>query len=195
MRSLVREQGCFPTRRYPAAASNHAAAFSTNEVAAETGMKRVEESLLYTFIDTAYLRGRDPAEVARELCAGGSDLIQLRAKELALDEVRRMAERVAPIIRSAELLFVINDHVRVAMEVGAQFCHLGQEDFFDGGYVDVNQLTGTGSGLKIGLSSHAPDQATRAVSAGAAYVAVGPVFATPTKPGARAVTVDYVRWA
>jgi len=81
------------------------------------------------------------------------------------------------------------------MEVGAQLCHLGQEDFFDGGYVDVNQLTGAGTGLQIGLSSHAPNQAIRAVSAGAAYVAIGPVYATPTKPGARAVTVDYARWA
>lgn len=47
----------------------------------------------------------------------------------------------------------------------------------------------------IGLSSHAPPQAERAAAAGAAYVAIGPVHATPTKPGRAPVTLDYVRWA
>ena len=49
--------------------------------------------------------------------------------------------------------------------------------------------------LKLGLSTHAPDQATRAVAAGPDYIAIGPVYATGTKPTARPVTLDYVRWA
>ena len=44
-------------------------------------MKSIGEAQLYTFIDTAYLHGRNPAEVARQLCEGGSDIIQLRAKK------------------------------------------------------------------------------------------------------------------
>ena len=43
-------------------------------------MKPLADCRLYTFIDTAYLAGRDPAELARQLCDGGSDLIQIRAK-------------------------------------------------------------------------------------------------------------------
>ena len=50
-------------------------------------------------------------------------------------------------------------------------------------------------GFQLGLSSHAPDQAQRAIAAGADYVAIGPVFATGTKPGRMPVTLDYVRWA
>ena len=50
-------------------------------------------------------------------------------------------------------------------------------------------------GLQIGLSTHAPAQAQRASAAGADYIAIGPVFATGTKPGAKPVTLDYVRWA
>ena len=46
-----------------------------------------------------------------------------------------------------------------------------------------------------GLSTHAPAQAQRAIESGADYVAIGPVFATPTKPTATPVTLDYVRWA
>ena len=51
------------------------------------------------------------------------------------------------------------------------------------------------SKLQIGLSTHAPDQAQRAVDAGADYIAIGPIFATGTKPTAKPVTLDYVRWA
>ena len=60
-------------------------------------MKSLTECRLYTFVDTAYLHGRDPADVARQLCAGGSDLIQLRAKTSAPDEVLRLAEAILPV--------------------------------------------------------------------------------------------------
>ena len=62
--------------------------------------KPLDQCLLYTFIDTAYLHGRDPADVAKHLCDGGSDLIQLRAKNCSIDEVRRIAEKIEPIIRA-----------------------------------------------------------------------------------------------
>ncbi|MEO7299966.1 MAG: thiamine phosphate synthase, partial [Verrucomicrobiota bacterium] len=48
---------------------------------------------------------------------------------------------------------------------------------------------------KIGLSTHAPAQAERAIAAGADYVAIGPIYATGTKPTAKPVTLDYIRWA
>ncbi|MCW5560157.1 MAG: thiamine phosphate synthase, partial [Verrucomicrobiae bacterium] len=77
----------------------------------------------------------------------------------------------------------------------AEVCHLGQEDFFDAGGTSVASLRSPGGPQEIGLSSHAPDQATRAVQGGADYVAIGPVFPTGTKPGRPAVTLEYVRWA
>src|SRR5262249_48542992 len=49
--------------------------------------------------------------------------------------------------------------------------------------------------LRVGLSTHSPAQAKRAIAAGADYLAVGPVFATDTKPTARPVTLEYIRWA
>jgi thiamine-phosphate pyrophosphorylase len=51
------------------------------------------------------------------------------------------------------------------------------------------------SALRIGLSTHSPEQAQHALSAGPDYIAIGPVFATGTKPGAKPVTLEYVRWA
>lgn len=158
-------------------------------------MKPLADCRLYTFVDTAYLAGRDPVWLARQLCDGGADLLQLRAKGQSVDAVRQLAEAIVPVTRAAGVRFVINDHLEVARTVGADVCHLGQEDFFDAGFRHVAELPDRPASCEIGLSSHAPAQAERAVAAGADYVAVGPVFPTGTKPGRAAVTLDYVRWA
>jgi thiamine-phosphate pyrophosphorylase len=158
-------------------------------------MKPLADCRLYTFVDTAYLQGRAPERVAQQLCDGGSDLIQLRAKRSTPDEIRRMAEAILPVTRRANVGLVINDYLDIARETGAEFCHLGQEDFFDAGYTDVSQLSTLNSQPKIGLSTHAPEQAKRALAAGPDYIAIGPVYATGTKPTAKPVTLEYVRWA
>jgi len=158
-------------------------------------MKPLADCRLYAFVDTAYLHGRAPEAVAQQLCDGGADLIQLRAKTSSLDEIRRLAEAILSITRRANVGLVINDHLEIAREVGAELCHLGQEDFFDAGMNHVAQLSTCNSQLRIGLSTHAPEQAQRAVAAGADYIAIGPVYATGTKPTAKPVTLEYVRWA
>ena len=158
-------------------------------------MKPLGDCRLYTFVDTAYLNGRAPAEVARQLCDGGADLVQLRAKGATPDEVRRLAEVILPVTEKAGVGLVINDHPEVALEVGAPLCHLGQEDFFERGFAQAAQVTGCPKQVMLGLSTHEPAQAQRAMKAGPDYIAIGPVFATPTKPGRPAATLDYVRWA
>jgi thiamine-phosphate pyrophosphorylase len=158
-------------------------------------VKPLADCKLYTFVDTAYLHGRPPDLVAQQLCDGGSDLIQLRAKNVAPAEIKAMAEKILPVTRPANVGLVINDHLDLAREIGADICHLGQEDFFDAGHKHVSELRIADCGLRIGLSTHAPDQAQRAIDAGADYVAIGPIFATGTKPTAKPVTLEYVRWA
>jgi thiamine-phosphate pyrophosphorylase len=166
-------------------------------------MKPLADCRLYAFVDTAYLNGRTPEFVARQLCDGGADLIQLRAKNSSLEEIRHMAEAILPITRRANVGLVINDHLSIAREVGAELCHLGQEDFFNNGHTHVSQLNEPRSAdlpssvqiLQIGLSTHSPEQGQKAGAAGADYIAIGPVYATGTKPTAKPVTLDYVRWA
>jgi thiamine-phosphate pyrophosphorylase len=161
-------------------------------------MKPLQECRLYAFVDTAFLRGRAPASVAQQLCDGGADLIQLRAKQSPLEEVRRLAEAILPVTRQADIGLVINDHPALARELGAEFCHLGQEDFFGAGRTHVEQVATamkSEASFGIGLSTAAPQQAVRAVAAGADYLGVGPVFPTGTKPTAKPVTLEYVRWA
>ena len=157
-------------------------------------MKPFSECTLYAFVDTAYLHGRNPEVIAAELCRGEADIIQIRAKGSSKAEVLDIAKRIEPITTANGVWLVINDYPDVATEVGAPLCHLGQEDFFDAGHLHVSEIRKSGR-LKIGLSSHAPLQAERAVAAGAEYVAIGPVWPTGTKPGAKPVTLDYVRWA
>jgi thiamine-phosphate pyrophosphorylase len=158
-------------------------------------MKSLADSKLYAFVDTAYLHGRAPEVVAQQLCDGGADLIQLRAKTSSPAEIRRMAEAILPITRRANVGLVINDHLDIARAVGAEICHLGQEDFFDAGHKQVSEIRGRKSEVKIGLSTHAPEQAQRALDASADYIAIGPIYATGTKPTAKPVTLEYVRWA
>lgn len=158
-------------------------------------MKSLAQCRLYAFVDTAYLHDRTPETVAKQLCDGGVDLIQLRAKKSSVAEIQKMAEEIVPITRAANVGLVINDHLEVAREIGAEFCHLGQEDFFNAGHTHISQLSTFNHQLKIGLSTHAPEQAEQAVVAGADYVAIGPVYATGTKPTAKPVTLDYVHWA
>jgi thiamine-phosphate pyrophosphorylase len=172
-------------------------------------MKPLQECRLYAFVDTTYLHGRAPEAIARQLCDGGADLIQLRAKQSPPEEVRRLAEAILPVTQRAGIALVINDHASLAREVGAEFCHLGQDDFFGAGYTHVSQVVAAMKPaevrfsaslavtptLGIGLSSAAPEQARRAVAAGADYLGVGPVYPTGTKPTAKPVTLEYVRWA
>lgn len=158
-------------------------------------LRPLQDARLYAFVDAGYLDDRDPADLARQLCDGGADLIQLRAKHWPSPRIVETADALLPICDAAGVHLVINDRPEIAAQVGAPLAHLGQEDFFDAGHSRVSTFTGRLTPLGIGLSTHSPAQAQRAVTAGACYVAVGPVHATPTKPGRPPVTLDYVRWA
>lgn len=166
-------------------------------------MKSFADCRLYTFVDTAYLGRRPAAEVTRQLCDGGADLVQIRAKGAGLDEIQRLIDEILPVTRAANVWCVLNDHAELGRERGVPCVHLGQEDFFDDGkHTTAVELWRSDTKTDpihptpaLGLSSHAPAQALRAAAAGADYVAIGPVFPTGTKPGRAAVTLEYVRWA
>lgn len=164
-------------------------------------MKSFAQCRLYTFVDTAYLGNRSASEVTTQLCEGGADLVQIRAKGASEEELVRLMDAVLPVTKSHDVCCVLNDFPVLAQTHGVPCVHLGQEDFFElGGYTMADQLWNSRKGASgfrpaLGLSTHGPDQALRAVAAGADYVAIGPIFPTPTKPGRVPVTTDYVQWA
>ncbi len=160
-------------------------------------MKPLDQCRLYTFIDEAYRRQRDYRDLAKALCDGGADVIQLRMKGKGHEVITQAAELIAPVTETYQVHLVINDCLEAASRLPHPFLHLGQEDFFDAGYQSTQQLKQPNRGIdmKCGLSTHAPDQAERAILAGADYIAIGPIYATPPKPTAQPVTLEYVRWA
>ena len=120
--------------------------------------------------------GRGHEEVARAALAGGCRAVQMRDKELSDREFARVAAGLKELCRRSSALFFVNDRVDVAAAVGSDGVHLGVED------VDVEsarRLMPTGA--IIGFSPEGLDEARAAVAAGADYLGVGPVFATPTK--------------
>lgn len=123
----------------------------------------------------------------RAAIEGGVDILQLRSKELEGAPYCRLAERVGAIAANANIPFIVNDRVDVALAVNADGVHLGQKDL----PVELARRI-LPRGI-IGRSSHEAAHATRALEERADYFAVGPVWETPTKPGRKAAGVKYVR--
>ena len=71
-------------------------------------MKPIVDCQLYAFVDGAYLNGRPPDEIARQLCDGGADIIQLRAKDWSENEVREAAKTILPVTREAEIPLAVS---------------------------------------------------------------------------------------
>jgi thiamine-phosphate pyrophosphorylase len=119
---------------------------------------------------------------------GGVDIVQLRIKDAPAQEVLDAARRFAPICAAHGALFILNDRPDLVAAAGADGVHLGQED------VPVDEARALlGQDRVIGLSTHTPEQVDG--GNGADYIGVGPVHATPTKPGRPAVGVELVRYA
>ncbi len=136
--------------------------------------------------------GRELAEVLRAACAGGVEVVQLREKCLSEGELTTVARAARAVCEQLGALFVVNDHPAVALEAGADGVHVGQEDMPT---TQVRELVGPD--VLVGLSTHAPEEIDAATDHGAAcdYIGVGPVHATPTKPGRAAVGLELVRHA
>jgi thiamine-phosphate pyrophosphorylase len=126
----------------------------------------------------------------RGAIAGGVDVVQLREKRLPDEELVAVATAARALCEQLGALFVVNDRPHLAREVGADGVHVGQEDM---PVEEVRELVGPE--MLIGLSTHAPGEID-AVDAGLVdYIGVGPVHATPTKPGRPAVGLELVRHA
>jgi thiamine-phosphate pyrophosphorylase len=128
-------------------------------------------------IPDSTLSADDGLEVrAAQLLAARPCCLQLRAKRLGAAALRQAAARVLPLCRAAGVPFCVNDRVDVALVVGADFVHVGQEDL---PLHEVRRLAG--DRLGVGVSTHNPDQARAAVDGGADYIGFGPVFGTRSK--------------
>lgn len=143
---------------------------------------------VYVVLDRAAARGRSLDDVLAAVIEGGCRMVQLRDKESPSGRLLPMAEQLLARARRAGVTFVVNDRVDLAVAVGADGVHLGQDDL-------PARLARPllRPGMVLGVSTHDVAQAHAARDAGADYVAVGAMFATTTKPDFQLVGPGLVR--
>jgi thiamine-phosphate pyrophosphorylase len=138
-------------------------------------MRRFAEAGLYLVTSQKLSAGRTTPEIVRAALAGGVRLIQLREKDMALRNFLALAEQVRNLTAQAGALLIINDRVDVALEVGADGVHLGQDD------LPIPAARRLGPDLIVGASTHSVEEALRAQAEGASYINIGPIYPTGTK--------------
>jgi thiamine-phosphate pyrophosphorylase len=134
---------------------------------------------LYVVTDDELSKGLGHLETARRALAGGADVIQLRDKRLPARELYEMAVNLAAIAHQRGALLVINDRLDIALASGADGVHLGQDDL---PVREARRLAPPG--FIIGASVGSVEEALRAESEGADYLALSPVFSTRSKDDA-----------
>lgn len=150
---------------------------------------RLADARLYVVTDARRDRG-DLEAFLRACVAGSADILQLRDKTATEQELRDAAAVFRRVCDDAGALFVLNDLPGLAVDVGADGVHVGQEDV----HPDHARRV-VGPDLLVGRSTHGPEQLDCAADEDVDYVAVGPVHATPTKAGRPAIGLDPVRYA
>jgi thiamine-phosphate pyrophosphorylase len=149
---------------------------------------------LYLCTDARRGRG-DFADFVDAAFAGGVDIIQLRDKSLEAAEELEQLEVLRQAARRHNRLWAVNDRADIAAISGAPVFHIGQKDI-----PAAAARTFLGNDAVIGLSTHSPAQVDAALASasgsnGLGYFCVGPVWATPTKPGRAAVGLELVHYA
>jgi thiamine-phosphate pyrophosphorylase len=140
--------------------------------------QKLRSARLYAILDTTYVETSQLAKVAAAMINAGVDIIQLRAKKLPADDIRKHANILCPLIHAAGIPFIINDHPAIAGEIGAAGVHVGQDDM---SVEEARQLAGRPDAI-IGKSTHSIAQATAAMSESPDYIGYGPLYANQTKP-------------
>ena len=131
---------------------------------------------LYLVTDRRLSLGRSTVEVVAAAVSGGVTCVQLREKHCSTREFLEEARRVRELLVGTGVPLIINDRLDVALAVGADGVHLGQNDMH---ISDARRLVG--ERLVIGISAESVADAIRAEAEGADYIGVSPVFTTPTK--------------
>ena len=143
---------------------------------------------LYVIIDPDVAAGRDEVEVARQALAGGARLIQLRDKRREKGVQLPIARALRSLCQERGALFIVNDHVDLALAVEAHGVHVGQKDL---PVSVVRRLVPRE--MIVGCSTNNPEEARQTEADGADYVSVGRLFPTASKQDTRPATTETLR--
>jgi thiamine-phosphate pyrophosphorylase len=131
----------------------------------------------------------DSVDALRKAVDEGASIVQLRDKNGTVEAVAGKADQILAYKKVRPFIFILNDDPALAVRTGADGVHVGQ----DTSTVETRKIVGPA--MIVGKTTHCIEQARQAVREGADYISVGPVYATPTKPGRPAVGLEYVREA
>ncbi len=143
---------------------------------------------LYLILDTEALGGRSGVEIARQAIQGGARAIQLRDKIRSKRELTPLAQEIKRVCAECDVLFIVNDHLDIALASDADGLHVGQDDLplsIARGLLPADKI--------IGCSTATLDEAVRAQEQGADYIGVGAIFPSPSKPGTRLAGLETLR--
>lgn len=150
---------------------------------------RLEAARLYLIVDAAP-HDRPATALVQAALDGGVDVVQLRDKEADDSRVLETADSLLALCEPRGAILILNDRPELALDAGCDGVHLGQAD------TPVEEARALlGGDFLIGLSTHSPEQIRVASASSADYIGVGPVHATPTKPGVRPVGLELVSHA
>lgn len=135
-----------------------------------------EDLLLYGITDRYWLDGRNLADDVELALKGGTTMLQLREKDLDEENFYKEAVEIKSLCERYKIPFIINDNVQLAVKVGADGVHVGQNDMVA---QDVRALIGPDKIL--GVSTQTVEEAILAEKMGADYLGVGAVFPTGSK--------------
>jgi thiamine-phosphate pyrophosphorylase len=151
-------------------------------------LKTPSQCHLYGILDDAWLGSNDPGEITRQMVDGGVDILQIRAKGKSFDRIKELAAAALAVTKKAGIPLIINDHPEIAMEVGADGVHIGQDDMM---VADARRIVGNKSW--VGKSTHSLEQAVATAQEKPDYMGFGPLFSTPTKPEYKPIGLDEIR--
>jgi len=150
---------------------------------------RLDRALLY-LVTPSEPGGVDLDDFLPRVLEAGVDMVQLREKDLEDSVLLIHAETARRRAEEFGAIFLLNDRADLAVASGAHGLHIGQDDL----PIEAARKI-LGDGPIIGLSTHSSQEILDAQTSGADYIGVGPVHATPTKPGRPAVGYELVEFA
>jgi thiamine-phosphate pyrophosphorylase len=130
---------------------------------------------IYPVITSEFCAGRSSLAVLNAVIEGGAKIVQLREKSCSRRELYSLALQFRKITSAQGVALIINDCVDIALAVGAEGVHLGQDD------LPLAAARKIAQHLWIGVSTHSDDEIKAAEKSGATYINIGPIFATATK--------------
>ncbi len=142
----------------------------------ETGERKMVDYSLYLVTDRGLSRGRPTLEIVSAAVAGGVTVVQLREKTAETREFVEEALAIRAYLKERKIPLIINDRIDVAQAVSADGVHLGQKDM----PIELARKI-VGASMIIGISAESVADAVAAQEAGADYLGVSPIYATPTK--------------